>query len=206
VAGVAALLFALNPQLTNADVRGIIEDTADDLGDPGWDEFYGFGRANAYQAALAAQPTPTATATSTPTPTPTPTSTPVPVIAVPLLRKVQRGTTAALAIHNANGRPGWTRYHLDIYDQHGLVDSVCQVLDARGTAYVDLAELRFLPDGFIGSGVIVPVASTQAGGSRLLAIVAEVGRGSVPGDPVGGFEGVPLWTDYDPVGVPDCGK
>jgi len=53
VSGLAALLFALDPTLTNADVRGIIETTADDLGTPGFDSFYGHGRINAYQAYLA---------------------------------------------------------------------------------------------------------------------------------------------------------
>jgi hypothetical protein len=50
VAGLAALLFAQDPTRSNADVRSLIEHTADDLGAPGWDPYYGFGRINAYQA------------------------------------------------------------------------------------------------------------------------------------------------------------
>lgn len=53
VAGLAALLFAKG--FTNGDVRAIIESTADDLGDPGWDSFYGHGRINV-DAALSAAP------------------------------------------------------------------------------------------------------------------------------------------------------
>lgn len=54
VAGVAALVLAANPNLTADEVRNIIESTAKDLGDPGWDPYYGYGRVDAYQAVLAA--------------------------------------------------------------------------------------------------------------------------------------------------------
>jgi thermitase len=50
VAGLAALLFAQDGTRTNATVRSLIEGTADDLGDEGWDQYYGYGRINAYQA------------------------------------------------------------------------------------------------------------------------------------------------------------
>ena len=50
VSGVAALLLAQDSSRTNADLRGIIESSADDLGDPGWDPYFGYGRVNAYAA------------------------------------------------------------------------------------------------------------------------------------------------------------
>ncbi len=50
VAGLAALLFAQDGTRSNATVRSLIESTADDLGDAGWDQYYGYGRINAYQA------------------------------------------------------------------------------------------------------------------------------------------------------------
>jgi hypothetical protein len=50
VAGLAALLFAQDATRSNADVRSLIEHSAEDLGSDGWDEYYGFGRINAYQA------------------------------------------------------------------------------------------------------------------------------------------------------------
>lgn len=53
VAGLAALLFAVNPTLTNSDVRSIIETTADDLGAAGFDNLFGYGRINAYAAVQA---------------------------------------------------------------------------------------------------------------------------------------------------------
>ncbi|MFC1911037.1 S8 family serine peptidase, partial [Chloroflexota bacterium] len=43
VAGVAALILAKNPSLTPDQVRQALESTATDLGDPGWDEVYGWG-------------------------------------------------------------------------------------------------------------------------------------------------------------------
>jgi hypothetical protein len=50
VAGLAALLFAQDDTRSNATVRSLIEETADDLGDAGWDQYYGYGRINAYRA------------------------------------------------------------------------------------------------------------------------------------------------------------
>jgi subtilisin family serine protease len=46
VSGVASLLLANNPSLTPAEVRSIIEDSAQDLGSPGFDPQFGYGRVN----------------------------------------------------------------------------------------------------------------------------------------------------------------
>ena len=54
VAGVAALVVSANPSLTGAQVQDILKKSADDLGAPGWDASYGWGRVNAYKAVLAA--------------------------------------------------------------------------------------------------------------------------------------------------------
>ncbi|MCZ7632537.1 MAG: S8 family serine peptidase [Phycisphaerales bacterium] len=54
VAGLAALLFAVDPSLTPAKARRIIESTADDLGPPGRDDQHGHGRINAERAVRAA--------------------------------------------------------------------------------------------------------------------------------------------------------
>ncbi|MEJ5199044.1 MAG: malectin domain-containing carbohydrate-binding protein [Anaerolineae bacterium] len=82
VSGLAALLLSANPQLAAADLRQIIRQSADDLGDPGWDPLFGEGRINAGRAlgtaATWAPATPTPAATFTPTPTATPTETPSP--------------------------------------------------------------------------------------------------------------------------------
>jgi hypothetical protein len=50
VAGVAALVISANPSLTARQVSDIILNSADDLGDPGWDPLYGYGRVNAKRA------------------------------------------------------------------------------------------------------------------------------------------------------------
>jgi hypothetical protein len=50
VAGLAGLLFAQDDTRSNATVRSLIEETTDDLGDAGWDQYYGYGRINAYRA------------------------------------------------------------------------------------------------------------------------------------------------------------
>jgi subtilisin family serine protease len=69
VSGLAALLFAMGGK-TNAEIRDIIESTADDLGKNGWDRNYGWGRVNIYAAVLEAQGADPDLPTD-PTPTPT---------------------------------------------------------------------------------------------------------------------------------------
>ncbi len=49
-AGLAALLVAQNPSRTPAQVEQILEQSADDLGDAGWDPYFGWGRINARKA------------------------------------------------------------------------------------------------------------------------------------------------------------
>jgi len=55
-AGVAALIYSVNPNLSNAEVRQILQDSSDDeVGppnedSPGWDMFFGYGRVNARAA------------------------------------------------------------------------------------------------------------------------------------------------------------
>jgi len=44
VAGLAGLLFSQNPTLTIAQVRQLMRSTAVDLGDPGRDDYFGYGR------------------------------------------------------------------------------------------------------------------------------------------------------------------
>ncbi|MBI3579438.1 MAG: S8 family serine peptidase [Ignavibacteriales bacterium] len=50
VSGVASLLKGYNPNLYNDDIEKIIQLSADDKGDPGWDQVYGYGRVNARKA------------------------------------------------------------------------------------------------------------------------------------------------------------
>lgn len=50
VAGLAAMIIAKNPKLSNDDVRQIIEASAKDLGEPGWDPKFGHGRIDLHKA------------------------------------------------------------------------------------------------------------------------------------------------------------
>ena len=50
VSGLAALILANNPSLNNEEVRQVIKKSGDDLGDTGWDRYFGTGRINAYNA------------------------------------------------------------------------------------------------------------------------------------------------------------
>jgi subtilisin family serine protease len=50
VAGVAALILGRNPDMSPTDVRQRLEKSADDLGKPGNDDYYGAGRVNALKA------------------------------------------------------------------------------------------------------------------------------------------------------------
>jgi len=55
VSGLAALIWSVNPTLTPDEVKGIVESTAVDLGDPGRDDYFGHGRIDA-NAAVKATP------------------------------------------------------------------------------------------------------------------------------------------------------
>ncbi|MCG3121677.1 MAG: hypothetical protein GIKADHBN_00045 [Phycisphaerales bacterium] len=55
--GVVSLIYSINPNLTAAQAETILFNACDDMGDPGNDLVYGWGRANVYKAALAAAAT-----------------------------------------------------------------------------------------------------------------------------------------------------
>lgn len=54
-AGVAALVYGVNPQLKPADVEAIMKNSAKDLADPGYDIYYGSGRIDAAAAVALAK-------------------------------------------------------------------------------------------------------------------------------------------------------
>ena len=83
-AGIAALVLSVNSALTSQQVESILQQTARDLGDSGFDTTFGWGLVNAKDAMLLAQsmlpsPTPSPSGpTFTPTPAPSSTITPTP--------------------------------------------------------------------------------------------------------------------------------
>jgi subtilisin family serine protease len=75
VSGLAALIFSVNPNFTNAQVVDLIRNNTDDKGSVGFDDYYGYGRVNVYRSLLIAlSTTPATTTTTTPPPTTTPPS------------------------------------------------------------------------------------------------------------------------------------
>ncbi len=55
VAATAALMFSVNPNLSNQQIFTLLLNSADDEGTPGWDEHYGNGRLNTLRAVQFAQ-------------------------------------------------------------------------------------------------------------------------------------------------------
>ena len=55
VAGVAALILSLRPELTATEVEALLYSGADDIGEPGWDPETGWGRLNARNSLLLAR-------------------------------------------------------------------------------------------------------------------------------------------------------
>ncbi|MFN0166669.1 MAG: S8 family serine peptidase [Bryobacteraceae bacterium] len=53
-AGVAALVLSVRPAIDRGTLQNILQQTSDDLGTPGFDDSFGYGRVNAYRAVNAA--------------------------------------------------------------------------------------------------------------------------------------------------------
>jgi subtilisin family serine protease len=67
VAGTVALMMSANPGLANTKIESLLYASATDLGAPGRDIYYGYGRVNAAAAVQAALGTPSTTDTQPPT-------------------------------------------------------------------------------------------------------------------------------------------
>lgn len=57
VAGIAAVLLSINPTLTGDEMMQSLQASAVDMGAPGWDQFFGWGRVNFAAAAVAVRAT-----------------------------------------------------------------------------------------------------------------------------------------------------
>ena len=94
VAGVAALVVSENPSLSNTQVVTILEQTADDVGTPGRDDFFGYGRVNASRAVTMASTEPG----GLPPPPPPPSDTNAPLITLTTAPKNGARLTVSRAI------------------------------------------------------------------------------------------------------------
>ncbi|HZT05657.1 MAG TPA: S8 family peptidase [Chloroflexota bacterium] len=170
VSGVAALLLAINPNLTPSDIRSILESSADDVGPPGRDAETGAGRINAARAVLFASPwnfvpsgagAYTAASTSTNS------------LYFPLVEKDVNGWSTSFTVQNTSGKS--VNLTIELFDMDGkLVLSFPSSIGANGSATYQPAQLAGLPSGFNGSAAIYAdgpidglVNQDQAGRDRL---------------------------------------
>jgi thermitase len=120
VAGLAGLVLAKDPSLSNAGLAAAIRTGAVDLGAAGWDERFGWGRIDA-AAALAAVASPTPAPTPDPAPEPEPTDSVAPSVAI---TSPSDGATISRAITikaNASDNVGVTR--VEFYVGSALIAS-----------------------------------------------------------------------------------
>jgi subtilisin family serine protease len=154
VAALAGLIFSVNPSLTPQQVTGIILGTATDLGVPGIDDIYGYGRIDALKALQSAQsgvpiPTSTVAPTATPILSPTPTSSSNVGLSIP----ISTPTPAPLVFNNLsttipNLEPN-TSYdiRITVADPDGLVgsDVVTAQIMTGGSLISTLANITATP-------------------------------------------------------------
>lgn len=115
VAGVAALVLSVNPNLGAHEVEEILQKSADDFGPKGWDPDYGWGRINLAQAVRSAGGV-------EPPPPPRPDTEPPTVsIAFPGDGDVVSGPIAVLV--NANDNAGISAVDLFLDDRHVSKDA-----------------------------------------------------------------------------------
>ncbi len=161
VAGLAALVFAANPNCNNTQVRSIIESTADNIDsvNPSYAGMLGTGRINAAAAVQAALTSCGGTPPPTPTPTPTPISTPTPTLTpTPTPTQGITGTPTPTTSITPTGTitpsptprptPTFCSVNIDI-DQNGVVDqSDLQIIFANfGSTGSQAADLN--SDGIV---------------------------------------------------------
>lgn len=165
VAGLATLIWATSPALSNVDVAGLLLRTADDLGAPGRDDEAGWGRLNAARALGALQastpafparfaaPRPMAGSYNAPTPSPR--------LFLPLVMSANAGWATVLHLQNPN--PIAADLAITFYDRAGAVAATHPLrLNAFGSRALDPAEVPALPAGFVGAAVVEATAPVAA--------------------------------------------
>ena len=109
VAGLASLVFDVNPTLTNAEARIILQESVYDLGTTGWDEYYGYGMICGYCAVLnAASYVPPTAITTLDSATKSAMIFPNPSNGVFTVRFPNSGSTKQIFIYNSLGQSVFT--------------------------------------------------------------------------------------------------
>ena len=194
VAGAAALVWSANPSLTADDVRFILEDSSDDVGPAGWDEYSGRGRLNVHRAVQMAQqgkpPTRTPTPVNQPTNTPVPAATRAPGTGPGIQvdsRQVAPG--ALLAIIGAGFGPN------EIVDLHLVAAGADRGVgsaqtDAQGGFRAEVAVPRDQPlgaarltaEGMTSKLKAAVDLNVSTGGSQGQSVIKGTVRGAPPGE------------------------
>lgn len=185
VAGLAGLLWSVNPELRGDAVRALIENHADDVGPPGRDDATGAGRINAYRSVLAALPwhydSGGAAAYRAP-------AEPAPRLFLPYVVKARDGWTSSITVRNPLAQP----VALSITFLRGdgtVVTAVGASLNPFGATTLPLQLLTEVPAGFQGAAVIdagsavtAVVQQDRAGASRhgYVAVSAGAARLAAP--------------------------
>jgi len=180
VAGLAGLIWSVNPDLSGDAVRQLIENHADDVGRPGRDDETGFGRINAYRALQAALPwnydSSGATAYRAPAEA-------AQRLYLPYVVKGSDGWTSTIALQNPTDQ-AVTLTVTFIGPTGSVVTAVGAGLSPQGATILPLQLLSGVPAGFQGTAVI------DASG-RLAAVVAQDHPGSSRHSYVGVTSGAP---------------
>ncbi len=123
-AGAVGLIFSLNPSLTGVQVQNILKANTDDIGDPGYDPIYSWGRLNVYKALLAAG------GTSTPPP-----DTQAPSVPTGLNANLVNGNTVNLSWQPSVDNVGVMGYK--VFRNGTQIDSTASTFFTDGTAAIN---------------------------------------------------------------------
>lgn len=170
VAGVAALMLAINPALRPDDVTALLEASADDVGPPGRDVETGAGRINAARAVQFAAPwnffSQGAGSYSAQ-------SAPATMVAFPLIMKESNGWSTSFTVQSGSQTP--TSLSVSLYSETGReVLSLTASLPPFGSVTFEPSQISGLPPGFVGGAIArasVPISGVvnedRAGQDRL---------------------------------------
>jgi hypothetical protein len=167
VAGVASLIWSVNPDLRGDAVRALLVNHADDLGPPGRDDETGAGRVNALRSVLAALPWnyDSGGAASYRGPAEA-----APRVYLPYVVKAADGWTSSITVRNPLAQA--TSATITLLGPGGTaVSTTSASLNAFGATTLPLQTLSEVPAGFRGAAVI------EAGGG-ITAVVQQDRAGS----------------------------